>query len=179
MSECQNVAVRDRLPEYLHDALEDEAEVAMIRAHLDLCAECAEELAVMEAALATAPAVPAIDVARIVAAIPAYRAAEATPAAGSRATAKAERRWFGRFDRAAVRIAAGFLIAAAGLSAVAVSRHHQAAPTSATPAGVALVNVSELSDDNLEQLIKSMDDLDGTPPSEPEVVPAAATEGTI
>jgi hypothetical protein len=175
MSECHNFAVRDRLPEYAHDALEDETELAMIRAHLDLCETCADELAIIEATLATAPQ-PKIDVAKIVAAIPPYRPPEVSvPVAGARG--RAERRWFGAVNGTAFRMAAGFLIAAAGLSAVMVSHHGTSAPAAA--AGVALVNVSELSDDNLEQLINSMDNLDGTPPSEPEVVPSAVAEGAI
>ena len=186
MSECQNFEVRDRLPEYVHGAIEDDAELALIRSHVELCGDCARELSVIEAMLASAPA-PAVDVARIVAAIPAYRAVGVAPVMAASvgrtgALPKAQRRWFGGLNGTYFRVAAGFLIAAAGLSAVVVTRRPATvAPvvTGATGTGVALVNVSDLSDDNLERLIQSMGDLDDAPPTEPEAVTPTMSGGAI
>ena len=76
---------------------------------------------------------------------------------------------------------AGFLIAAIGVSGVAITHRPSSAPathvTAAQSNGVSLVGVSDLSDDNLEQLIQSMDNLDATPPAEPDPEPAAAAGG--
>lgn len=195
MSDCQDITIREQLPEYLHGALDD-AERARVHAHLEWCAACIDELDIMRAALATAPA-PAIDVARIVAAIPAYgetyREGDAerdvvTPASwetARRANAAAvaakghdqarltvHRPWYAN---AYMRVAAGFLLAAVGVSGIAFTHRNSAttpaAVQSAPQNGVTLVGVSDLSDDNLEQLIQSMDDLDANPPADPDPEP--------
>ncbi|MBC7897580.1 MAG: zf-HC2 domain-containing protein, partial [Cytophagaceae bacterium] len=57
MSDCMNIEVRERLPEWLHDAL-PAGERAVVDAHLATCAECAAELEVLRVALATMRARP-------------------------------------------------------------------------------------------------------------------------
>lgn len=46
MNDCPNSGVRDRLPDLLHDRL-DAATRAMVQGHVDLCADCRAELALL------------------------------------------------------------------------------------------------------------------------------------
>lgn len=79
MTDCPNVEMRELLPELLHDAL-PVAERGRLEAHLAGCALCTAELALLrEARQAMARVrVPAIDTARIVAALPRAQAAPAS-----------------------------------------------------------------------------------------------------
>lgn len=79
MTDCPNVEMRELLPELLHDAL-PAAERGRVEAHLATCEMCAAELAVLrEARRAMARVrVPAIDTARIVAALPRAQGANAS-----------------------------------------------------------------------------------------------------
>ncbi len=76
MNDCQNIQMREALPELLHGRLA-ERERDSVQSHVDDCADCAAELAIIRDVLRTAAA-PRIDVARISAAIPAYRPARST-----------------------------------------------------------------------------------------------------
>jgi len=201
MSECQDFSIRELLPEYVHGALDD-AERARVQAHVEWCVECADELTILQTVLATASA-PTVDVARIVAAVPQYRpqaietdeptapivattAPRLTIARGEAASTTRpvlRRPWY---HNTSMRVAAGFLLAAVGVSGVAISHRVRQSGTPAhtqgqtaghvqtTDNGVSLVGVSDLSDDNLEQLIQSMDDLDANPPADPDPDPAFA-----
>ena len=71
MRDCSNADMRDRLPDLLHGQL-SAAQEAAVRAHVDACAECRAELAVLTLARSAAVA-PRPDVSRIAGAIPAYR----------------------------------------------------------------------------------------------------------
>lgn len=192
MSDCQDLAIREQLPELLHGALDD-AEQARVQAHLEWCRACADELEIMRAVLATA-STPMVDVTRIAAAIPPYagdhnqqRISVLRGGGGrSRTTGGASvphRSWY---SNAYLRVAAGFLIAAIGVSGVAITHRPSSARTPAAAAhvsaapsnGVSLVGVSDLSDDNLEQLIQSMDNLDATPPAEPDPEPVTMAGGS-
>lgn len=73
MTDCPNAAVRDLLPDVLHDRL-DEATRAMVEAHVDDCAECREELALLRGMAGVLRYAPRLDLTAISAAIPAYRA---------------------------------------------------------------------------------------------------------
>ncbi|MEO7368434.1 MAG: zf-HC2 domain-containing protein [Gemmatimonadaceae bacterium] len=69
MTECMNVEVRDALPDLLHGQLGD-LDRATMKAHVESCADCRAELALMEHLRANAPLAPSIDVSRIVVALP-------------------------------------------------------------------------------------------------------------
>jgi hypothetical protein len=75
MRDCPNVAMRERLPELMHDRL-SAAERAEVHAHLNECADCRAELALLERVRASTGS-GTIDTQRIVSALPSYRA---TPA---------------------------------------------------------------------------------------------------
>jgi hypothetical protein len=72
MRDCSNGEVRDRLPELMHDRLHGEA-FAVVRAHVDGCADCQAELELLQQIRGAAVA-PRVDTSRIVASLPRYRA---------------------------------------------------------------------------------------------------------
>lgn len=69
MTECMDMEVRDALPDLLHGRLSD-LDRATMNAHVESCAECRAELALMERVRAYAPLAPTIDVSRIVSMLP-------------------------------------------------------------------------------------------------------------
>lgn len=193
MTDCQNVTMREALPELLHGRLPD-GERRLVEAHLVECVDCTDELAILQAVLASAP-VPAIDVTRIVAAIPSYHAVSTNEAqAESRPDVipmRPRASWSaGRSSRSArLQLAAALAIAAAGVSTVAVVKHNgvqqplSVAAVSATTSargdqGVALVATADLSDAELATLIKDMDSMQALPPAEPEPI-APAVDGGV
>lgn len=187
MNDCQNVTVREALPELLHGRLA-EGERRVVVAHLRECVDCTDELAILEAVLASAPR-PAIDVTRIVAAIPAYQqvapvAVQSAPHAGV-LPMRPRGTWSSRAAR--LQLAAAVAIAAVGISTVAVVRHDQqqsahpavaAVRTAKADPGVALVATADLSDAQLATLIKDMDSMQALPPVEPEPI-APAVDGGV
>src|SRR6476646_7099815 len=70
MNDCMNAEVRDALPDLMHGRLSDLNTVTM-KAHVETCADCREELRLLEEVRASAPLAPRIDVSTIVAALPA------------------------------------------------------------------------------------------------------------
>ncbi|MCC6927466.1 MAG: zf-HC2 domain-containing protein [Gemmatimonadaceae bacterium] len=84
MTDCQNVEVRELLPELLHDAL-PASERERVEAHVAACELCAAEFALLrDARHAMARLrVPAIDTARIVAALPRTQGARSDAAPGA------------------------------------------------------------------------------------------------
>ena len=72
MRDCSNGEVRDRLPELMHNRLAGET-LALVRAHVDGCADCRAELALLEQ-LRSASVAPRVDPSRIVSSLPRYRA---------------------------------------------------------------------------------------------------------
>lgn len=177
MNDCQNVAVREALPDLAHGALA-ERERTRVLIHLEGCDDCADELAIIRAVIAIT-ATPAIDVAAISAAIPAYNVGTNHDHAHQR-----------RFHVAHLRLAAALLLGAAGVTALVVE--HQRSPVAlpmtmaagsagssvaGQERGVALVGTADLSDDNLAQLIQSMGHIDAVPPAEPDPVMPAVFDG--
>src|SRR5688500_15801297 len=75
MRDCPNGEMRDRLPELMHNRLTGDARRA-VRAHVAECADCRAELALL-GQLRASVAPPHMDVSRIVAALPRYRAVPA------------------------------------------------------------------------------------------------------
>ena len=71
MRDCPNGEMRDRLPELMHNRLAGET-LVVVRQHVDGCADCRAELALLEQ-LRNASVAPRVDASRIVAALPRYR----------------------------------------------------------------------------------------------------------
>ena len=103
MNDCPNADVRDLLPDLVHDRLDASARRA-VEAHVAQCADCADELALLRD-LRAVRRTPKVDVAAIVAAVPAYRAAP-------------RRSWIGW------RAAAVITVLVAGASSVAVMQRN-------------------------------------------------------
>jgi anti-sigma factor RsiW len=69
MTDCVRADLRDALPDLIHDHF-DPARTAEVEAHVAGCAECAAELDLLRAALASASSPPTMNIERIAAALP-------------------------------------------------------------------------------------------------------------
>ncbi len=185
MNDCKNVAVREALPDLVHGGL-PEGERTRVLMHLDNCDDCADELAIIRAVIAIT-ITPAIDVAAISAAIPAYPVHRNQ---GHQRRFHVAHFNVAHFNVAHLRLAAALLVGAAGVSALLVEHQRGTVASSASVAagqagsfvagqerGVALVGTADLSDDNLAQLIQSMGHIDAVPPAEPDPVMPAVFDG--
>ena len=190
MHDCADGDMRDLLPGYVHGTL-SAAERATVAAHLETCADCAAEVELIAAA-SRAFAAPAVDLGRIVKALP------AAPR-GARRGVAAGRAW---------RVAAAIGIVAIGaFSVIALRARFSATPrrTASVPApatGTALATtdaphapivvdspvhvsspaasskprsgisfgggISDLTDDQLNTLLGELDALQALPSAEPE-----------
>lgn len=83
MSDCMNTEVRDALPDLVHGRL-DPLNTATMKAHVDSCADCRAEVALLKAVRESAPLVPPMNVERIAAAIGNYGGASALSHAQAR-----------------------------------------------------------------------------------------------
>lgn len=73
MRDCPDVTMRERLTDLMHDRL-PAALRAEVHAHLNTCADCRAELALLQRVRSAAVA-PQVNTARIVAALPSYQSA--------------------------------------------------------------------------------------------------------
>ena len=85
MSDCMNTEVRDALPDLVHGRL-DQLNTATMEAHVESCAECRAELALLKAVRESAPLVPPMNVDRIAASIGNYGGASVMSHAPERHT---------------------------------------------------------------------------------------------
>lgn len=166
MRECDNAAVRDQLPDLLGD--ERSPALAAARAHVAGCESCRTELALLATARAVVPARP-VDVARIAAAIPAYRPAP---------------RWRRAAEAPAFRMAAAILLVV-GLGSLVANAPRRAAPDTADvrPAAAGSpgelevgASLGELSDAELRDLLDEMGELDAVTSTEADVVVIPAVD---
>jgi anti-sigma factor RsiW len=98
-----NAEVRDALPDLLNGRL-SELDTATMNAHVESCAACRSELALLREARAASTLAPALDINRMAAAIPPYGGSRVTlPAA--REHGAGSRLW--KFAAAAVLVVAG------------------------------------------------------------------------
>ncbi len=183
MIDCPNGDVRDLLPDLLHDRLPP-AHGEIVRAHVDTCALCRDELALLQSLRASMRRAPLINVEPIVAALPVPGAARAP-------------RWFGAV---AWRAAAAALVVSVGATTLAVvqrqsdvapvsmasrpvltggARVPSTAPPVTNPAltaprelAVASSSVSDLTDGELATLLGEIETLDVIPSVEVESVPS-------
>lgn len=182
MTDCPNGMMRDQLPEYVHGLL-SAADASRVDAHLEGCADCRAEVALLgKARVALSLGAPRIDVASVVAALPAPRVT----------ARRAPRRASRRFAVAASwrYAAAAALVLVVGSSAlwrrapggadqrVADSSSAVAVPettTSVSPApeqpkdGITFGGgLSDLSLDDLQSLLGQMDSVKTLPSTNPE-----------
>ncbi len=83
MSDCMNTEVRDALPDLVHGRL-DQLNTATMKAHVESCAGCRAEVALLKAVRESAPLFPPMNVERIAAAIGNYGGASALSHAPAR-----------------------------------------------------------------------------------------------
>ena len=189
MIECTDKEAREALPDLVHGRL-SELDTATLRAHVESCASCTAEVALLREVRSSAPLAPPMDVSRIAAAIPAASPVH-VPTMARRAPS--------RFQLAFVGFAAVAAIFAAG--SLAVDRNEvtqldstrvavngspspaaSTAPETRTPAEPASVAGSEpslalvaevaaLTDAELETLIAEVDRMDVMPSVEPQAMP--------
>jgi hypothetical protein len=161
MNDCPNAGIRDLLCDVVHGTLAD-ADRRRVEAHIAACADCAAELDLLRRARTVlARATPAVDTARIAAAIPRpYDAARLV-----------------RFST--WRIAATIAVVALGAASLSLLDLERSGGRNAADvvagAGEAHTlsfagRLSELNEEDLEQLIAEIDDYDGGIPAEPRAV---------
>ncbi|MEP6493623.1 MAG: zf-HC2 domain-containing protein [bacterium] len=115
MNDCPNAEIRDQLPDLVHNRLDAGARVAVMM-HIDGCADCRAELAVLRGVhAALASRTPRVNVQSIVAALPKPEHRLARPAARQRTWAN----W---------RVAAAVVFLVAGGTSVALLRGSGDAP---------------------------------------------------
>jgi anti-sigma factor RsiW len=177
MIDCPNGEIRDQLPDFVHDHLNGAARTA-VAVHVAHCAACAAELALLRELRGTLRAAPTVDVARIVAALPAPTR-----------VLRAERR------RSNWRVAAiAALVVGGGSAAILSGRLREpdardAQVASQTPpasprvqqvatSGMSIdADLAEATAVELEALLEDLETFDGLPADEPEPAPAAPGVG--
>jgi hypothetical protein len=200
MSDCPNAEMRDRLPDLLHERLDEGARAAIL-AHVDDCVDCHLELALLrEARIALSPSgVVSVDVMSIARLVVERTGRSPSPSVPSRRHA----RW-GDW-----RIAASIVLLAIGAGGFAIERgtrqRQSVVPVVSTAAPIvqmpnagastsvaipadrgrdqpnavasiksaelsAAGGVSELSESDLQSLLESLNDLDAVPPTESDPV---------
>lgn len=178
MRDCGRSDVRDLLPDVLHGRLDQAAHAAAMR-HVAECPDCAAELALLRSlrsALDVAPeVVPALDTARISAAIAAARRPVRQDDAVGRIIPGHRRAAPGR--RVAWRLAAAIAIAAAGAAGWSLLGRAPIPTTAPGHTAIALQSglvldggVSDLPDSDVEELLQSLDSLHAVPDADPAPV---------
>jgi anti-sigma factor RsiW len=166
MRDCDDVTMRERLPDLLHGQL-GAADQAAVLAHVAACEECRAELEVLRAVrheLLAAPVTP-VNVERVVSRLPAYR----------------RRSFLARAVRApAFQVAAAVVLLAGGAAAVLdrADTRPDTLVASAVPSGeLAVGTLTDISDADLEVLLAELSRLEPVPSGEPDVVVVPAVRG--
>ena len=171
MSDCLNVEIRELLPEYLGGTL-PASRRAEVDAHLSGCADCADELAVLQLVREAYAEAPAVNVKAIVAALPRKSARPAI------------RSW--RRSQAMQIAAAVSFIALGGISLAVARSFFNGTPSTVTTDTLVTANadapaisfaggVSDLADDDLEALLSSLETIEALPVTETTDPPLTGT----
>ena len=201
MTDCMNAEMRDALPDLLNGNL-SEADAAVLQDHIDGCADCRSEFALLREVKASAVLAPAINVNAIAAVVPRY-APLAAPAARSNLPG-----WTWKLAAAAAIVTAGVIgisretqspqatraIARAAAPVVAQTptvvdpKPAQIAAPKANATGnegepqVASLTVGglqELSDSDIEQLLADLNGMEALPSAEPQSVTSTLDDSGI
>lgn len=125
MNECLSAEMRDALPDVVHGRL-DAGKLAEVEAHLASCDACAAELELLRAVVASMPVAPAMDVQRIVAALPVAAKQGLLLHRGNPEPASESRPPVGRspsiWSSPVLRVAAAVVVVAAGGLSLVVGR---------------------------------------------------------
>ena len=188
MNDCVNAEVRDALPDFVNNRLEG-LDAATIKEHIDSCADCQAEAAILRDVRASQMVAPKMDASRIAAAIPAYAVAQPRRSTSLRpwlmaaAAAIVAVGGYATLNRSATSDttpAVAVVTPAAPVATQAESK--SAAPAAAvSPNAVAKANRKEvevaslslvgstddLSDADLESLVAALDGIESVPSAEP------------
>lgn len=159
MNDCSNVEVREALPDLLHGRL-DEITRRRVSSHLEECADCREELALLrDVRAALAARAPGIDGQRIVGAIAPYR----TP---SRAF-----RWWRVAAAAAVLLVGGGTVGVLSRTGGRPGRVDTVAAMTATSPELSVSGgLGDLDEADLKAILPEIDRLNAVPSSDPEPI---------
>ena len=178
MSDCPNVAIRERLPEYLHGTL-SAASRSEVAAHLATCEDCTAELALLRMVReAHTQAARPVNVSAIVSALP------------RRATRPVAVRSWRRSH--AFQIAAAVSFIALGGISLTVARSFFNGTSTVAQVDSAIVpgngtstldtpisfagGVSDLGDEDIEALISALEQIEAMPVTEPSDPPLSGVE---
>jgi anti-sigma factor RsiW len=184
MRDCPNSVIRELLPDLINDRLTAH-ERAEVHAHLNTCADCRAELELLERVRASVRRTP-VDVGRIVAAVPAYkrsrwRALSASPLARAAAVvvialggALLLRSDDPQVVESVPRIPSDSAPAQVATQTAPSVPSRAPVTTSAPSPELAMGEMFEdLTDSELEALLKSLGTIEAVTPVETEVVPPA------
>jgi len=183
-----NTEVRDALPDFVNNRLAGQGAVT-IKEHIESCADCQAEVALLRAVRASAMLAPQIDADRIAAAIPPYRVVRPQPSVSRRpwlmaaAAAVVAIGGFALVNRPTANDA-GFTVgvvapaptvatpteskATEPAPSVSIASVEKPAPKEVDVASLSLVgSTDDLSDADLESLVASLDGIESVPSAEP------------
>lgn len=178
MRDCTNIEMRERLPELIHGKLNDSERIE-VEAHLAGCEDCTAEMELMRGIISSqklyTSSIDDAHISDIVSALPPYRSEKTgRPRSG---------KWLGNLS-----IAAGLLIAAVGVATITLNDSSIIKPKDSAPmlvqeagvsgdlageennegAGLSLIALGDLSDEELRGLIDLMESIDVLPTEIPE-----------
>jgi hypothetical protein len=169
MRDCPDGAMRDLLPGYVNETL-PERERAMVAAHLATCADCAAEVELIRSARAAYPA-PAVNVLRIVAAVPSRASVERRlPRAPD------PRRWLVAAAAAFVLLGGVTMLALRDSGGGSYLENGRSTASTAvngrkgSGGGFSIDGTSELNSDQLRKLLQAIDTVSVLPSREPETL---------
>jgi hypothetical protein len=175
MSDCRDIVMQERLPDYLHGTLSHGDEAA-VQSHVAVCSDCSEELDLLRSARRViAPQVPEIRIDDIVAALPRprTRVRRRTPVVSWRMAAALTVIVLGGLSLPTLRAYVnGSPITPDSLISDSVTQFAlqvDSPRSAALPVTVAGSALSDLADEDLETLIGSMESLEAVPLAEPDV----------
>jgi len=187
VNDCVNAGVRDALPDFVNHRL-SELDAVTISEHVESCADCRAEVAILRDLMNTRPLAPIMNVDRLSAAIPAYAPLRA------RSTGFPMRRTWALAAAAALVAIGGWAITTRTIDTsapqVAATVPVTAATTASVPTTVAPVTTTvaksenttkevqvaslslvgstdDLSDSDLESLVAALDGIEAVPSAEP------------
>jgi anti-sigma factor RsiW len=163
MRDCDNVTMREMLPDLLHDRLAPSVR-ANLESHLKACADCRAELELLRSVVSGA-VTPRIDASRIAAAVPAYQRPSAVMSA--------LRSWPLRAAAAVVLVVGTVTF----LKNTQTTLEPDTLVAAAAP-GLAVGAMTDIPDQDLRALAAELKKLQAVTPAEPEVVVPGVGRGS-
>lgn len=185
MIECFSPEVRDFLPDLVHGRL-GEVDNATMLAHVEACAACGAELAMLREVRSASPVVASVDVARIVAMLP---APAVTHIPKSPSPARRSAVWMTAAAVAMLAIVGVFTarstngpaaVAEDTAAPVAVAAVPSPSETSQPEESLALVaGLQELTDEEIQSLLTELDQIETIPSAEPNPSAIAVEDSEV